>query len=994
MTFECAHQPVPEQSGVAQAQFVGRQRELDLIWRQYAIVRTGRLRVVLLSGDIGIGKTSLLREVARRMAQEEITVLQGEATDAEGMPPYLPFLEALGQYIRAAPLDILREQIAAGLQPLVSILPELAARLGTFPEEVYPFPAEQKRLRIYEAIAALLGAISTSNALVLTLDDLHWADSASLDLLCYIARRQSQAKLLIIGAYQDGALEHNRALEQAVTRLSYRRILTTITVDPLSSKEIDTLASGYLGGSLAENASALLYKQSEGNPFFAEEIMRSWIEAGHFVYENQQWVAHASLERVLPQSIIGSLRQRFMRLSREIIDDLRIASVIGHTFDLSLLAAVEGQEFESVEERLQLAERSKLVKSNQQSIFTFNHSKIREVLYDEVSASRRRRLHETIGRVLEIRYGQEGTKSAYRLAELTFHFIHSNDRERGALYAQLAAEKALQSSALEEAIAYYRTALELLSPRDEKRDKLLLALGEATLLAGQGNEAEIAFQAVLDRYMQNGDREAITQVARGLGHAQWRQGKLDAARLTFELALKSAGEALSVNAVRIRIDLAILLIASVGSQSKGMLCAQRALEMARSLGSKSLEARAIRAMVGNVHIQANTLVDAVQGLKQAQELIEEEGNFSERAENYYYLSCGYYWMAELGKAQEACLHMIELAKQAGDPYRLRNAYCLQGLFLASQGRWVEAEQAAEQLQLTISDLSGSFNPVFVYQLRGFLAYLQEDFTAAEHEFHKSGVKQIDEPVELMCSKGWIGVVQANEGKRKSASIVMIELERVLDTLQAGALLTAPLLLCQALIVLKLGDQERMKTIYRALLGFQGQCYWFLVDRVLGMVAARIGEWQMARAHLNAAEALARREEMLPELAYTLLEMAELELMRLQGGNVAHARHYLKQALPIFEKLNIAEMSTRISDRIVGMITEASRGETLALPANLTQREAEVLRLVASGKSNRQIACDLRLSERTVANHLSHIFHKTGSENRVEATTFAMNHGLI
>ena len=636
--------------------FVGRERELAFIKKQYEAVKGGNLRVVLLAGDLGIGKTRLLHEIAARAGQEGPIVLQGGASSMEGMPPYLPFLEALGRYIHETSLDQLRQQIAAPSQALVSTFPELAARLGDVAMP-YPLPPEQARLRLYQAVGTTLEAISMPQTLILTLDDLHWADTASLNLLCYIAQHHSQARLLILGAYRESEIFHNPSLELAVNELIRLRVLTTIMLGPLSTTEIEELAASYIGGPLCPIVSERLYKQSEGNPFFAEELLRNWVEAGVIVHENTNWMAVASLEHSLPSSIVGALRQRFVRLSAEIIDHLRIAAIIGRTFDLSLLATVEGQEVEVVEECLLEATRAHLIQTDHAGVFTFSHEKIRECLYAEVSTSRRRRLHETIGRVLEARYAQETTpRHIHQLAELAFHFSHSGDRVRGVTYSWQAAEQALQSSTIE-AIAHYRLALEMLTEDDERRGELLLGLGEALRLTGAEHEAAAAYE-------------------------------------------------------------------------------------------------------------------------------------------------------------RAVVHLLAYNKQ----------------------------QAAAQAT--------------------------------------SGLAMVEETV--------------------------------------------------------------------------------------------------------------RREGPGPELARTLLALAELE-ERNERGDATRIKKYLETALALFAELNIVDAASRIRARLQSL----TNGLTFQdLPANLTRREAEVLQLVATGKSNRQIAQELILSERTVANHLSHIFAKTGSENRVAATTFAIRHKLV
>src|SRR5947209_2900117 len=229
----------------APAAIVGRQRELSLAMNQYEAARHGQAHVLLLAGDPGIGKTRLLDEIARRAAQDGAIILQGGASEAEGMPPYLPFVEALGRYIQATPLDLLRTQAAAAPQVLATLLPEMITRLGDLPASA-PLPPEQARFRLYEAIGRFLQALGAPHALVLTLDDLQWADSASLDLLCHVARHQQGAHLLVVGAYRASEVAQYSALARTLTELSRQRVLTTVTIGPLSAGETSMLAESKL----------------------------------------------------------------------------------------------------------------------------------------------------------------------------------------------------------------------------------------------------------------------------------------------------------------------------------------------------------------------------------------------------------------------------------------------------------------------------------------------------------------------------------------------------------------------------------------------------------------------------------------------------------------------------------------------------------------------------------------------------------------------------
>jgi predicted ATPase len=195
------------------------------------------------------------------------------------MPPYLPFLEALDAHIRLTPLDQLRKQAGPHAVTLNSLFPALGVRLGDLPA-AYALPSEQARLRLYEAVGTFLASIAEHQPVVLMLDDLQWADPASLDMLCYVASHHPAARLLIVGACRAGEAGANPALGKALDRLNRYRVLTALSLPPLSAEDIGSIAASYLPGAIDPAVTSLLYTHSEGNPFFAEELLRGWMDIG------------------------------------------------------------------------------------------------------------------------------------------------------------------------------------------------------------------------------------------------------------------------------------------------------------------------------------------------------------------------------------------------------------------------------------------------------------------------------------------------------------------------------------------------------------------------------------------------------------------------------------------------------------------------------------------------------------------------------------------
>jgi len=970
--------------------FVGRQREMSSIKKQYEAAKSGDTRVALLVGELGIGKTRLLDEFAEYAIRDGATVLRGGTSESEGMPPYLPFLEALGQYIRSIPSNKLPEQIAMAPQILAGILPELSSRLGEI-TTTYSLLPEQARLRLYEAVGLFLEAISVPHVLVLTLDDLHWADASSLDLLYYITRHHSKTKLLVVGTYREGESDGNPALERTVTELARQRVLTQIALEPLSADESEELAASYLEGSISPTFSQLLYTQSEGNPFFAEELLQGWIEMGALIQDDKHRIAVALLEYTLPSSIVGALRQRFARLSPDVIDHLRIAAIIGRTFDLSLLATVEGREAEGIEERLLEAEHARLVTTDQTGMFKFSHDKIRECLYAEVSASRRQRLHNAIGQTLEVRYEKEQTKSIYQLAELAFHFTQSGDRIRGVTYSQLAAELALQSSASKEGVRHYQNALKLLEPSDDRYGTLLLGLGEAALLAGDINEATGAYETALLWLLQAGDQHAAARAAYNLGLVQWRQEAVKAARVAFEHALTLLGNTISAEVVGILVDLSLLLSVYMELQTEGAAYAQQAMEMAHLLKDKNLEIAASRVVAVNVYVSGNDTA-AIGSLEQTLILADAYGNSSEAAECCMYLMVMCYCMAEIGRSNEVNLRGIEFVKRCQQQPQLPYVLSWQAFLFASQGMWAKAEQMLDHTLTFVDYQESSISLAFLHRTKGFLAYQQEDFELAEQEFQAAKESQHRGPGGLIYYANMLGMVQIALGKREDAYTTLHDLEALLAKSPTDALSAAPILTCLALMAIALDDQERVAKLYPSLLPFHGRQYGFLVDRVLGEMAILRRDWATAMIHLSTAEATAQREGLRPELARVLLRMAEVVAHDGRDGDT-RAKDLLNHSLILFEKMNMTDSAEHVRRLLRTLLYRLDSSSLRSLPAGLTMREVKLLQLIVKGRSNRQIANELGISEKTVANHLSHIFNKTTSDNRAAAAAFAIRHGL-
>lgn len=967
---------------------VGRKHELAALVSQFEKATAGLLSVTLVTGEAGLGKTRLLSEFAQHAAQAGALVLRGGASEAEGMPPYLPFLEALGNYIRVAPLEQLRSQVEATAPILATILPELPEKLGELPPS-YPLPVEQARLRLYEAIGLFLATIATSRPLLLILDDLQWADTSTLDLLCHIAQHQVISHLCILGAYRSDELANHAGLERCILNLTRHRQLLLVELQPLNEADVAELVTCLLGTPPDRILNQRLSKESEGNPFFLEEVVHAWQASGILTLTPSSASISSSLEAQLPASLNSLVRQRLSHLPQPVLETLRSAAIIGRTFEGSLLAEVIGQDEELVEERLLNAVQAGILRYAPLERYTFSHDILRTYLYNEVTPGRKRRLHGFIGGILEAHLDQE---SAHQLAQLAFHFAQSGDRARGARYSRLAAEQAMQAAAPFEALHYYQMALNLLDQQDQQCGSLWLALGEAALNAGVENTAVQAFETAQAWWTSHPDTIAAARAAYGQGRARARLEEHAAAQAELEQALTLLRAYPCPEQVQVLVELATLQAVSRGRYAEGMVYGQQALELASQLGDKLLQAMAGR-VVGNLLVRGNELSRGIALLEHALSLAIAVDAPGEAIECCSCLNVAYFWSGQIHHMRDSLLRQTELVQRCQQPYQLRHIYSWLAGCMGILGNFAEARQWVTLAETAIASLSSPEPLAFLLQIRGILAVYHHNYEEAEVCLSQAvAIFRQMGPAVLIWYLPILGWTQSLLGKREETLASLEESEVLLGSQEPGTIITGTVSVYHALMALFLEDRERVARALTDLHPFQGLYLDGLVDRMLAELYIFQQAWSDAHTCLNRAETRARQEELLAELA--LIQMVRARLVLAQGGrgSTLQARSLLEQALTLFQQMDLPGQVLAIRTELERLPERAIRN-TPPRPAGLSPREIEVLRLVAAGKSNRQIAEELVLSEKTIANHLARIFARTGTDNRAAAAAFAIRSGI-
>jgi tetratricopeptide (TPR) repeat protein len=608
----------------------------------------------------------------------------------------------------------------------------------------------------------------------------------------------------------------------------------------------------------------LLSIQSEGNPFFAEELLCAWVETGALGVRDGRLTQVSTLPDVLPSSIVGIVQQRLSRLPDATMETLRTAALLGRSFEVARLCEVLGEiEAEAVDEALSAAVVAGLLREDETDTLTFRHDKVRECLIASLPPLRRRRLHGFIGRILE---AQAEQPEAQHLADLAFHFARSGDRTRGAHYARRAAEQALATCAPQEALKHYRAALDLLSAQDSERGTLLLRLGEAAILAGREQEAIVTFEQAQNWFQEREDRLSAAQAAHGRGRAFCRLEAHAEALSALETARAWLQNHPGSEQVQVLVDLATLLAVSLGRQHEGIAYGEQALAFAATLEDQCLQATASRT-VGNLLMRGNQLEEALPLLEHALSLAKTIDDASEASECCACLTLAHVWSGHLRQASAIIDERLSWAKRTGEPYQVRHIYSLLAMLSIEQGQWTSAKHWLGQAEAALTDLSSPEPHAFLHHCRGWLAYYQGNYAAAEGHFARA--------VDLFRELGasllvWylppLGQAQARLGKRQVATSCMDEVEALLEKEQDHSMGRADAISKLAQIALALGDRERLASYYQELLPFQGRFVDVFVDRLLGEIETLLSAWSQASAHLRAAEARARREDLVPEVA--------------------------------------------------------------------------------------------------------------------------------
>jgi DNA-binding NarL/FixJ family response regulator len=974
----------------------------------------GHGRLVLIAGEPGIGKTRLAEVCVAEAEACGALVFWGRCWEGDGAPAFWPWIEVLRGVVGASDPKELQAGLASGAAEIATLLPEVARLIPDLPP-LPPADPEQTRFRLFDAVASFLCRTAERRPLVIVLDDLHWADQSSLLLLQFLMRSLPAAHLLVLGTYRDVALERQHPLAETLADLRRGPAHERLQLRGLAPDETAALVSASADGDLGPGGGALIaliQEQTEGNPFFIRETLRLLMETGRLGRTGNARTASADsiAELGVAEGVREVIGRRLARLSSDANDLLTVAAVIGRFFTMRELEAASGRDGSPLTVPLEEAEAARLIEAAPEARgrYRFSHALIRETLYHDILTVRRVALHRRVGEALESLYAGD---TEPHLSELAYHFLEAapnGDPGKAVDYSRRAAEHAARLSAFEEAVQHYRRALlalKLCSPGNEAlRCDLLLALGDQGGEAGNSAVRWATYSLVAGIARGLNLSEHLARAALGLGEYPLPEFPSVALQqvAVLEAALLAVGAADSLLRAKVLAILAENIQQSPSPERAGEL-SREAVAVAQRTGDPATLAFALNSR----HIVldwSNEVADLLPIAGEILALAEQIGDdwLNWKAHRWLFLDLfrsgdiagadgELAWLGEITERQRRFGWKVPVSGWRAMRTLLRGDVAeSQRLYYGPVAEGWSIWNPASRLFVARTLRQFSF---LVARLKGRLPQLEEELIS-EYTLaigtrwpHAAGAR--------------LALLYLEAGRRDDARRLFDQLAAndFVDVSRDATWLNTLILLAE--LSARLGVERRCAMVERllrplagrvALDGYNCICLG-PVDHYLGLLVAGTGRWDDAERRFTAALALNERMQAPINLALTQQEYARMLLARGGNGDLPHARELLEAARATYAALDLDYQAGTVQALLAGPRLAGRRAASPTYPDGLSEREVEVLRLIAAGKRNPEIATALVISRYTVERHVNHILAKTGAANRVEAANYAHARGL-
>ncbi|SRR5579883_587266 len=1091
---------------------VGREGEMQLLRNLLDTVEFERPygpRALLMSGEMGIGKTRLLAEMCQEASDRGFRLLAGRAYEVSKLFPYMPFADALRPVIHGSSVQNLRYLVGLDMlsssevtdtadtgayvslvgPPMVTALarlfPELPhlLKLDLAPEALSP---DQEKFRLLDAVATLLERMASTCPVMLSIDNLQWADSASLELMMYLTVRLHNSRVALVGVTRplvpSASMEGTaRATLQMLSELMRQALLLFLPVQPLDKEAAQEHLRALLPGAIV--GADVLLERSGGNPFYLEELVRMLTLNGQLAQINGVWDVRGARTADLPASIALAIRERLATVSERCLEVMRVAALFGPSFPLPALMRVVDEGETWVRARIDEALEANIIapapirtygqngdftdddSSSHGSTYLFCQNLVQEVLSGYLPAQQASLLHGKIAVALEWYYDSQGLEAP--AASLARHYSLSGEYRAALRWSLRAGEEASVRQAHREAIGHFLAALKIMKAHPHMADEdelpslayLHVRIGESWFRLGELDQAIDEFLKALEQLRlrspsfssSEDDNVPVPLAARAnrmLADAYRMQGKyeltlahLQAAHSALEESVGEASEDAEPEPAASEHHYAWMASRSYSDkggrlpssrlkaewvqflQAQAMLDlllgrteeAERSFwqshQIATQLGDRGSQAFALH-MVSWIRGWGTHIHEAIRLQSQAHDLYVALGDPFRAVLGDQGLGIIYQALGEMEKARLHNMRAFEMARRYGVRHVLGWLHWNQGVMALTEGKWDECESRLQQSMQEAEATSNQRLKPIILQVQAELSFRKGEWQEAEQLFQSSisAAQSTEWYPSAVALYGHFLAVTGRKGKAK-------------EQLERAAALQEPVGYSGHFYIpflaegfLHIGAREQATGYIERIQKLRGFMYYgVVVDRIRGEVAALSERWDEADQAFEDGLALCRRVRNQPEEATILYERARTILMRAghRGISTSSALEQISQlcatARNIFlhyEMQRSVSMVDTLQDGLQQLetrkylapshkiVSEHLAHKDFILDLRLTPRELDVLRLVAEGQTDREVAEALVISPRTVNRHLSNIFVKLDVPGRAAAVAYAIRHGLV
>ncbi len=561
---------------------IGREHEFAALRRRLSETLAGQGSMVMIGGEPGIGKSHLARALVEEARRRGALGVIGHCYEMEGAPPYVPFIEMLEFIKRMAPREGLRYSLGDHASEVAKLMPELRNIYPDIPPAI-ELPPEQQRRFLFNAFRSFVERAASVTPLVVVFEDLHWADEPTLLLLQHHAQTLSTTPMLVICTYRDTELEVSRPFAKTLEIVLRDKLAVRLPLRRLPQGGVKAMLAAMSGQAPPPPLVRVIFEETDGNPFFVEEVFRHLSEEGKLFDENGIWLQNLRVDQLqVPESVRLVLGRRLDRMGEDARRVLTTAAVIGRSFSLGLLEQLENQRTDAALDAVEEAERAHLVipePEGRDTRYRFVHELVRQTLAESLSLPRRQRLHLQIAEGIEKVSAGRFESQASQLAHHLYQAGAIADPEKTTAYLLIAARQAIAGSAHEEALEHLDRALSLWEGEPDPQTAEIVYQKATTLRSlGRSDEALTTYRKAIDLFESAGAVARVAEASIALSYLQAWCLDSDAANRSMERAHRLVSDQ-DPQLLRSVLSMRAAIMSAGGDPEN----AERMFEQARSL---------------------------------------------------------------------------------------------------------------------------------------------------------------------------------------------------------------------------------------------------------------------------------------------------------------------------------------------------------------------------------------------------------------------------